>query len=324
LQASIGIAFTGRGAASPDELLHDADVAMYRTKRDRRRGHRHQTIDLRELHLAERQAGLARDLEGAPDRGELHLAYQPIVDTGDGRLSGLEALLRWTRPSRRAVPPTVFIPFAEQSGQIIELGQWVLEQAWRDRKRWQQQRKEAIAMSVNVSAHQFMSAGFTDTVESVLASDSSDPRLLTLEVTESIFLSDADRALVVLGELKSLGIKLALDDFGTGYSSLSYLKGLPVDTIKVDQSFIANVARDPASRAVLTAIIQLAHSLGMTVVAEGIETAEQHQALTKLGSDSCQGFYFARPLAAPKLERLIKPSSDGTNPQLPPAAATNA
>ena len=205
----------------------------------------HEVLDLRQLHLAGHQAGLARGLPGAIGRDELHLDYQPIVDAADGRVTGVEALLRWTHPARGPVAPTVFIPFAEQSGQIIELGRWVLEQACADRHHWQEHSPTQIAMSVNVSAHQFMSAGFAQTVQKVLASTETDPALLTLEVTERVFVRDEERALVVLKELKEIGVKLALDDFGTGYSSLGYLNTLPIDTIKVDQTFIAKLTDTP-------------------------------------------------------------------------------
>jgi len=232
VSASIGIAFTGQGIDSAEDLLRDADLAMYRSKRDRVTTH--DVLDLRELHLAGHQAGLARGLPGAVDRGEMHLEYQPIVDA-DGRLTGVEALLRWTHPARGPVAPTVFIPFAEQSGQIIELGRWVLEQACTARHDWRRNSAAQIAMSVNVSAHQFMSAGFARTVQTVLTDTSTDPSRLTLEVTESVFVRDEERALIVLAELKEIGVQLALDDFGTGYSSLGYLNTLPIDTIKDDQ-----------------------------------------------------------------------------------------
>jgi diguanylate cyclase (GGDEF)-like protein len=301
--ASIGIAFTGQGIEEPEELLRDADLAMYRAKRDRvaHRG----ILDLRELHLAGHQVGLARSLPGAIARGELHLEYQPIVNAIDGRMTGVEALARWTHPSRGAVAPAVFIPFAEQSGQIVELGRWVLEQACRDRHQWQQHSEAEIAMSVNVSAHQFMTSGFAATVKHVLETTATDARLVTLEVTESVFVRDEERALVVLGELKAIGVTLALDDFGTGYSSLGYLNTLPIDTIKIDQMFIAKLSPNPASRAIVTAIIQLAHGIGMRVVCEGVETAEQHHEVTGLGSDLCQGFYFARPMPAGSVTALL-------------------
>jgi diguanylate cyclase (GGDEF)-like protein len=319
ITASIGIAFTGRGNDAPEELIRDADLAMYQTKR-KNAGIR-QVFDLRELHRAGDQAGLEQFLSGAAERGELHLAYQPIVHAADGRLTGVEALLRWTHPVRGEVSPNIVIPIAEQSGQINEIGRWVLEQAWSDRQQWQANQADEIAMSVNVSGHQFMSVGFADTVATVLATTFLDPRLLTLEVTESVFIRDGERALVVLEDLKDIGVQIALDDFGTGYSSLSYLMRYPVDTVKVDQTFIANLRDNPASRTIVTAVIQLAHGLGMSVISEGVETAEQHDELTGLGSDACQGFYFAKPMPAASLDALIHHSANG-NTYLPaPAAA---
>jgi diguanylate cyclase (GGDEF)-like protein len=313
--ASIGIAFTGPGVDSPEALLHDADQAMYRTKHDRHTSHG--IIDLRQLQLAGQQAGLARALPGAIDRGELHLHYQPIVDASDGCVAGVEALLRWTHPARGPVPPAVFIPFAEQSGQIIELGLFVLEQACVDRQHWQRHSPVEIATSVNVSAHQLMSVGFVQSVATVLTRTATTPSLVTLELTEDVIVRDEGRAVVVLDQLKSLGVKLALDDFGTGYSSLGHLSGLPIDTIKVDRTFTAQLGEQPGSRQIVNAIIGLAHSLGMTVVAEGVETAAQQDELSKLGSDRCQGFYFARPMAAALLDPLVFAQSDGTRPRLP-------
>lgn len=317
--ASIGIAFTGQGIDEPEELLRDADLAMYRAKRGRvaSRG----VLDLRGLHLAGHQVGLARSLPGAVGRGELHLEYQPIVDAVDGRMIGVEALARWTHPSRGPVAPAVFIPFAEQSGQIVELGRWVLEQACCDRHRWQQRSEAEIAMSVNVSAHQFMSFGFAASVERVLKTTATDARLVTLEVTESVFVRDEERALVVLGELKAIGVTLALDDFGTGYSSLGYLNTLPIDTIKIDQTFIAKLSPKPASQAIVTAIIQLAHGIGMSVVCEGVETAQQYQDVAELGSDACQGFHFARPMLAMSVSALIDGPAGGIVLHLPSASA---
>jgi len=169
-----------------------------------------------------------------------------------------------------------------------------------------------------VSAHQLMSAGFVDTVAAVLDSASIRPGLLTLEVTESVFVRDGERALFVLNDLKDIGVKLALDDFGTGYSSLGYLRRFPVDTVKIDQEFVAHLAEDPASHTIVTAVIALAHGLGMTVVSEGVETAAQHRELTALGCDACQGFYFAAPMTASSLNRLIQRRREG-NPQYLPA-----
>ncbi len=303
IDASIGIAFTGHGSAAPEELIHDADLAMYRSKRHRDRAHK--VLDLRELHLAEHQASLARGLPGAAERNELDVEYQPIVNTYDGRLIGMEALLRWTQPSRGAVPPTVFIPFAEQSGQIIQLGRWVLERGCADRQHWPGPQADQLFIAVNVSHLQFMSVGFADSVQAILDTTGTEPGMLTLELTERVFVHDADRASIVFSDLEQIGVKLALDDFGTGYSSLGYLESLPIDTVKFDQTFIAKLTADPSSHTIVSSIIGLVHGLGMTVIAEGVETAEQHQALTTLGADACQGFYFAKPMPARATDTLI-------------------
>ena len=311
--ASIGIAFTGKGIEGPEELIDSADLAMYRSKR-RKRG-THGILDLRDLERTEHHLGLARSLGGAVTRGEIHLDYQPIVDAADGRITGAEALMRWTHPTRGPVPPSVFIPFAEHSGEIVAMEQWVLEQAWRDRHRWQRHRAEDITLSINVSPHQFMAPHFADTVAAALEVAPGDPALLTLEVTESF--SDRQRALVVLSELKELGVKLALDDFGTGYSSLSYLTRFPIDAVKLDRALVATLSSDRASRTMVTTVLQLAHGLGMTVISAGVETAEQHHELIALGCNSCQGFYFARPMSASSLEALIQRQAAESNPHLP-------
>ena len=320
ITASIGIAFPGRENQDPAQLLQDADQAMYQTKRGRAS---EQVSDLRDLHLAEHQAGLQRALPGAAERGELQLEYQPIVASADGRLAGIEALLRWTHPVRGLVAPTALIPLAEQAGLMGEVGQWVLQRALAERRQWEDPRAHDLPMSVNVSAQQFMQGGFADLVAAALSASSTDPRLLTLEVTESIFLRDSDRAQIVLCDLKRIGVSIALDDFGTGYSSLSYLLEYPVDTVKSDRSFIAKLGHDPASQAVMSAIVQLAHGLGMTVVAEGVETAAQHHQLTQLGCNYCQGFHFARPMSASSVMDLIQLQAAGTTPHLPVHAAAS-
>lgn len=317
--ASIGIAFTGEGVDSPEELLLDADLAMYQSKRERINAE--DVLDLRQLHLAGHQAGLARGLSGAIDREELHLEYQPIVESSDGRILGVEALLRWTHPSRGPISPKVFIPFAERSGLIIDLGRWVLEQACADRRHWQHHSPADLTMWVNVSAHQFMSPGLAHTIAATLSDTSTDPSLLMLEVTEGVFVRDEKRALVVLDELKRIGVTLALDDFGTGYSSLGYLNVMPIDAIKIDQSFVAKLTDQPSSRGIVSAIIGLAHGLGMTVVAEGVETSEQHEELTRLGADLCQGFYFARPMVATLADPLVGLRRDGSSVRLPRSEA---
>jgi diguanylate cyclase (GGDEF)-like protein len=314
ITASVGIALSEHGKDAPDQLMRDADLAMYGTKR--RNVSSRPAGELTGLHHAENSVGLERALSGAAGRGELHLDYQPIVAAADGRITGAEALLRWTHPTLGKVSPRVLISLAEQSGQIVDIGKWVLERASEERNRWQTPRADGLAVSINISAHQLMSADFTETVAAALDDHSLDAGSLTLEVTETVFVRDRQRALLVLNDLKDLGVMLALDDFGTGYSSLSYLMTYPIDTIKVDSDFVANLGRNAASDTIVSAVIELAHGLGMSVVAEGVETPSQQRRLAGLGCDFCQGFYFARPMSVSSLDTLIR-RGNGSPPPLP-------
>jgi diguanylate cyclase (GGDEF)-like protein len=302
LSASIGIAFAGEGN-DPEELLHNADVAMYQVKR--KGGGSHQVIDVHEQSRSDSSDSLLRDLGRAVESQELRLDYQPVIRTTDGRVVSVEALLRWDHPGRGLISPAVVIPMAEQSGDIIEIGQWVLEHACVDRHRWEATTgDETLVMSVNVSAHQLMAPGFLFAVRNILLLTDTLPKEICLEITESAFLQDAKRALAVLSQLKALGIQLALDDFGTGYSSLSYLMEYPVDIVKIDQSFIAKLMENKASHAIVSKTIELAHLLDLTVVCEGVETAEQDREVSALTSDFCQGFYLSRPMTAEKLDDM--------------------
>jgi EAL domain-containing protein (putative c-di-GMP-specific phosphodiesterase class I) len=232
------------------------------------------------------------------DRRELRLEYQPVVASVDGNITGVEALLRWQHPSRGLVPPTTLIPIAEQSGLIAEIGRWVLARVWTDRHSWQSHcRDPNLGMSVNVSAHELESATFAANLAKVLSTAEADLHLLTLEVAEGAFARDSDHTLGVLNDLKDIGVMLAIDGFGAGHSSLSYLKQFPIDTVKIDQLFVVDLEQDLANRAIVEAMVRLAHGLGMTVVAQGVETTEQHREVTRLGCDFCQGFYFARPMS---------------------------
>lgn len=304
ITASVGIAFANTHSAPPELLLHHADMAMYQAKR--KGGDRHHVLDAADVNDQRPDddiANLESSLRGASGRGELYAEYQPIVNTLDSRIAGVEALLRWNHPSHGVVPPSTLIPLAERCGLIVEIGHWVLEQAVTAGQRWNGLCLQGdLSMSVNVSGHQLSSAGFVASVAAVVETTRFDPRLLTLEVTESI--SVGERAIGVLKDLKSIGVKLALDDFGTGNSSLSDIARCPVDIIKIDRSFVAGLGRDPASDSIVGAIVGLAHDLGMTVVAEGVETARQYDLLTILDCDCCQGFYFARPIATGRLDAL--------------------
>jgi diguanylate cyclase (GGDEF)-like protein len=312
---SIGIALADQHQHDPQQLLRDADTAMHQAKR--RGGAAQQTFNPRIPLIAGRE-GLQRDLHHAVSGGQLRTVYQPIVTTADGKVTGFEALLRWDHPSHGVVPPMTFIPLAEQSSLISEIGQWVLQRACADQRRWQHQHPGcAVGIAVNISTQQLMAASFADTVATILHSQHVDPTLLTLEVTESVFVQHSTRALLVLHDLKDLGVTIALDDFGTGYSSLSYLNQFPVDIVKIDRTFIANLGVDPVSDIIVTAVVQLAHALHMSVIAEGIETIEQHRAVTALGCDFSQGFYFARPIASDTIETLLHGASHVSNLRLP-------
>jgi EAL domain-containing protein (putative c-di-GMP-specific phosphodiesterase class I) len=298
--ASVGMAFAGPGEEISDLLVVEADTAMYQAKR--KGGAAHQIIDLREASLAADRVSLETDLRLALARGELAVAYQPIVRSTDGLITGVEALLRWTHPVRGSIPPVWAIGIAEQSGLITELGQWVLTQACTDHAAWPRLHRGApLDLAVNVSARQLMSAGFCGTVADVLARTGMDPTALVLEMTEYILIEDSDRAMTVLSDLKTLGIRIALDDFGTGYSSLSYLESLPIDILKVDQGFIAKIGAAPTGREIVAAVTNLAHVLGMTVTAEGVETQRQRDVVATIGCESAQGFFYAKPMSAAQI-----------------------
>jgi diguanylate cyclase (GGDEF)-like protein len=312
VSASVGIAFSTPRATDPEVLLREADIAMYQAKRTG--GGRHQVVDVREQGLAERMVALQHDLVVAVDRGELRTEYQPIVRTSDGRILGAEALLRWDHPTFGLIPPTTLIPLAEQCGAINDIGRWVLEQACPDLQRWIGHADGAAAadgppttfgIAVNVSAHQLMAPDFVATVSEVLDATGTDARHLTLEITESVFIYDPKRARIVLSDLKALGVLIALDDFGTGYSSLSFLKHFPVDVVKIDRLFTADLVHDPASHAIASKMIELAHLLDLSVVTEGVETADQCDEARLLGSECYQGYYFARPMSAGSLDELM-------------------
>lgn len=300
---SVGISFAQHSNYIPEQILDNADVAMYEAKRNG--GARHEIFSNAEPRRSGRRADLTYDLDGALSRGELRLAYQPIVGVNDGRLVGVEALLRWDHPDRGRIPPAMFIPLAERSGLINDIGQWALEQACRDKVRWDK-RSDAglVEMHVNVSVHQLMAREFATTVAETLSHTLTDPSTVTLEVTETVFIHDGNRAQMVLADLKDLGVSIALDDFGTGYSSLSHLGRFPIDELKIDRCFVAELAKHKVSHAIVSAVIDLAHTLGMTAVAEGVENAEQRRNLAELGCDSCQGYLFARPMSADAFDVL--------------------
>ena len=304
LTVSVGVAFAGPGEEISDELVVKADVAMYQAKRNGGAGHH--IIDLREAIRSNDRNSLERDLRSAFVAGELDVAYQPIVRSADGLVTGVEALLRWTHPDRGAVPALYMVGVAEQSSLISEIGAWVLERSCRDRAAWLRQHPEApLELAVNVSARQLISEDFCGIVARVLDKTGMDPTALILEVTENTFIEDSERAMTVLYDLRELGIRLALDDFGTGYSSLSYLRRLPVQIVKIDQGFIADIGNTPTSSAILAAVTNLAHVLGLNVTAEGVETERQRAEVTAIGCDAAQGYFYARPMPAAAIGALL-------------------
>lgn len=305
--ASVGMAFAGPGEAISDQLVVHADIAMYQAKR--RGGAGHHIIDLREALRSTDHNDLETDLRAAFAGDRLNVAYQPIVRSADGSITGVEALLRWTDPERGPVPPLSMVAVAEQSGLINQLGAWVLERACRDRGQWLRDHPDRpVDLAVNVSARQLMSPDFSQTVASILARTGMDPSALILEITENVFIEDIEHATTLLTGLKALGIRLALDDFGTGFSSLSYLRRLPIDIVKIDQSFIADIGAAVTDSAIVAAVTNLAHVLGLAVTAEGVETKAQRDEVNAIGCEYAQGYFFARPMPATEFDAQLRRS----------------
>jgi diguanylate cyclase (GGDEF)-like protein len=303
--ASIGIAFV-RPGDDPHVLVARADSAMYMAKqRGRSRWELyHPDFDQRTTRRAELVNGLHRAVE----RGELVLHYQPVKDLASGSVASMEALVRWAHPSLGLVAPTEFIPLAEETGLIVDIGRWVLTEACTQCAAWRAEGFEQVGVSVNVSGRQLETPGFTEDVEAVLAASGLPPSALSLEITESVVVTDGSVGHEVLRELQRIGVRLAIDDFGIGYSSLAYLTRLPVHALKVDRTFIAGLgtAQDAS---ILSAMVQLAHTLGMEVVAEGVETETELEQLKAAHCDEAQGFLLGRP--APLEVRHDRPSAGG-------------
>ena len=294
VSASIGIALSSSGYQDVQVMLRDADIAMYHAKQHGRA--RWMMFDQTMQEGALRRLTLEAELRLAQGGGQLHLQYQPIVTPRDGVIRGFEALLRWRHPVLGMISPLEFIPVAEEVGLIGAIGGWVLEQACRQLRLWQQQHALPLSMSVNVSAAQLAGGYLVDAVRRVLAESGIAHGSLKLELTESAVMADAEHALAVFRDLKGLGVRLSLDDFGTGYSSLSHLRRLPIDTLKIDRSFVSAMDRHGDKRQIAEVVIMLARTLGLDVVAEGVETRAELDILRELGSDFVQGYFYYRPL----------------------------
>jgi diguanylate cyclase (GGDEF)-like protein/PAS domain S-box-containing protein len=306
VSASVGMALSVPRQSKPDSLLRNADMAMYQSKAAGKA--RHSVYDARLNAAAMERLELETDLHQALELEQFELHYQPIVSLADGRLTEVEALLRWERPGHGLVCPTSFIPVAEETGMILPIGRWVLRQACQQAQAWnsESEGREPLIMSVNLSVRQFQDPDLLTDIEHILLETGLDPRLLKLEITESIAILDVDATLRTLQALKAAGIQLAIDDFGTGYSWLGYLKRFPVDTLKIDRSFVHGICEGTQDAAIVQSVVALARTLNLRVTGEGIESSEQAAHLRALGCDSGQGFLFARPEPAETITALLR------------------
>jgi len=299
ISASIGVAVFPADAGSAADLIKNADMALYRAKGEGRGLCRFYEAAMDEALRQRRQ--LDTDLRTALGNGELKVHYQPLAELESGDIVGFEALLRWDHPRHGPISPEMFIRLAEESGFIIKLGEWVLHEACAEATRW----KPPLKLSVNLSPLQFLQADLVGAVARVLAETGLAPARLELEVTEGLLIKDANGALAILQELKALGVQISMDDFGTGYSSLSYFRMFPFDKVKIDRSFVADMIANPQARAIIRSVIGLGHGLGVPVVAEGVETAEQLAALRDEGCDQVQGYLIARPNPISHFESVV-------------------
>jgi EAL domain-containing protein (putative c-di-GMP-specific phosphodiesterase class I) len=306
--ASIGIALYPLDGEDVDTLVKHADAAMYHAKEQ---GRNHYQFFSESMNAASlRKLSVETQLCKALERDELYLHYQPQIDVRSGKLIGVEALLRWDNPELGTVQPKELIPVSEDSGLIVPIGEWVLHTACAQNKAWQDAGYGRIRMSVNVSTRQFAHHDLRDTVVRALQSTGLDPHDLELELTESLVLQEDEKTAVALADLRKMGVQIALDDFGTGYSSMSYILRFPLDELKVDRCIIRDVDSDPAAAGVFKAIVSMAHSLNMRVVAEGVDSEEQASFLRESGCDELQGFLISPAVSPEELVRFLEPPSE--------------
>jgi diguanylate cyclase (GGDEF)-like protein/PAS domain S-box-containing protein len=304
IAASIGISVYPQDGQTTAALIENADAAMYRAKKLGGNSYQFFTSEMSEK--TKRRVELETQLRLAIAHNQLHLVYQPKVEVVSGRIIGCEALLRWTHPELGAIAPAQFIPIAEESGQIVPIGNWVLRTAAAQNKTWLDAGLAPIVVSVNISARQFQQQDVSAWVFATLQDTGLAPERLELELTESLIAQDVEQAIHAINQLKSAGVKLSIDDFGTGYSNLGNLKRFQVDTLKIDQSFIRDVLTDADDASIALAVISLAHSLRMRVLAEGVETAEQYEFLRLHGCDEIQGYYFSKPVPAAEMAAMLQ------------------
>jgi diguanylate cyclase (GGDEF)-like protein len=304
ISTCIGISIFPHDGAEGDSLIRNADMAMYRAKEHGR--NRYHLYNLSMDAQAALRLSMEINLRKAMERGEFFLNYQPKVNVKTGMVVSFEALVRWQNPELGLVEPLQFIPLAEETGLIVPLGEWVLRTACAQNKAWQDAKYPHLRVAVNFSPRQFQILRLADMVENVLAETNLDPCWLELEVTEGIMLQNVENTITTLRRLSDLGVHISIDDFGIGYSSLSYIKKLPINTLKIDQSFISDITSNPDDAAIATAVINLAHSLRLNVIAEGVENEEQASLLNALDCSEMQGFFFSRPLSAEKFPLLLR------------------
>ena len=304
LTGSIGIATYPADGNDVDQLLKNAHAAMYQTKKYGSNCFRcySETMNDRALERLDLEINLRKAIE----QNELVLYYQPKVESQSGKIIGLEALVRWDHPKMGLIPPTEFIPLAEETGLIIPIGEWVLEEACKQNHAWQQAGYTPLRMGVNLSARQFAEQDLVGTIQRILDSSQLDPGYLELELTESILMRDVHESIAILRDMKEIGVDLSIDDFGTGYSSLSYLKLLPLDTLKIDRSFVTDITTDSSDAAIAKSIIALGKNLNMKVIAEGVETQGQLKFLRDQGCDLIQGYLISRPVPAEEVTQFLK------------------
>ena len=304
ITGSIGISVFPKDGDDVQLLVRNAETAMYRAKEQGRNTCQFYTGEMNAR--SEARVALEHELRRALERKEFLVYYQPKVSLRTGRITGMEALVRWNSPDRGMVGPDTFIPLAEETGLIVPLGAWVLRTACAQNKAWQDAGLPALTVAVNLSPRQFRQQNIAVLIEDALTGAGLNPRFLELEITESMVMRDADRVAALLGDLKRLGVSLSMDDFGTGYSSLSYLKRFPFDKLKIDKSFVRDITCDPDNAAIAKAIIAMAHSIHLKVIAEGVETQGQLEYLRSHGCDEMQGYYFSRPVPALDFESLLR------------------
>jgi diguanylate cyclase (GGDEF)-like protein len=303
INGSIGISVYPEDGADAETLIKNADTAMYHAKESGRNNFQFFKADMNRK-AVERQS-LEGSLHRALEREEFLLHYQPKVNLNTGEITGVEALVRWQHPERGLVPPAQFVPIAEDCGLILQIGRWVLREACRQARDWQDAGLPPLPIAVNVSAVEFRDKGFVQGVRTILAETGLEARYLELELTEGVLMDDAESTASVLQELKTMGAQLAVDDFGTGYSSLSYLRQFPIDVLKIDRSFVNQITADPDDSTIVSAIINMGKSLKHHVVAEGIETQLQRAYLQTQQCAEGQGYLFSRPLAAAQFAQLL-------------------